>query len=78
MTFTDPAPAGPTFTAAYGSPCETCNNPIVIGDHCTWVNDHPAHVDCERPTTTRPPARPPCTSCYMVPANNGSCGCEPT
>ena len=73
---------GSVFVARFTTRCASCEEPIEPGDdarasgHGGWI-----HADCDPPepveVRTRRPDRPACTRCFMVPAANGVCGCDP-
>lgn len=66
------------FAARYDGRCHACNERIYAGDTATFDDDRLVHADCERAEFRDPfkVERPPCGSCFMVPAANGLCGCD--
>lgn len=61
-----------TFPARYPGRCGVCDGPIRPGQEVTYVEDELAHGACPQPTALADP----CPRCFMVPAANGSCGCD--
>lgn len=61
-----------TFEARYPGRCGVCDERIQPGDQATYVEDEVAHVSCPQPVALADP----CPRCFMVPAANGSCGCD--
>lgn len=61
-----------TFPARYPGSCGVCDEPIRPGDEATYVEDEIAHATCPTPVAMAEP----CPRCFMVPANNGVCGCD--
>lgn len=61
-----------TFEARYPGRCGLCDEAIRVGDTCAYIDDEVAHAQCPEPAATAEP----CPRCWLVPAANGSCGCE--
>lgn len=62
-----------SFAAKYPGRCNACDERIEIDDMCAFEDDLIVHADCEE-DEPKPPADP-CPACWIVPANNGECGC---
>ncbi|HKY58358.1 MAG TPA: hypothetical protein VJL80_09995 [Aeromicrobium sp.] len=60
------------FEARFPSRCGVCDEPIRVGDNCTYIEDEVSHTACPEPTVLAEP----CPRCWLVPAANGKCGCE--
>jgi hypothetical protein len=67
-----------TFTARFSTGCPACEQAIDPGDEVKWADDHVIHAACVDPDQANQPAPAPCPSCFMVPATNGACGCDPS
>ena len=61
-----------TFEARYPGRCNACDEPIKVGQECTFEDDLIVHIDCETHVIA---TAEPCSLCFMVPAVNGDCGC---
>lgn len=68
------------FEAQYPGVCGVCDERIVPGDRCAYIDDDSravgvviAHVHCPQPVVLADP----CSKCFMIPAANGTCGCDP-
>ena len=61
-----------TFEARYTGRCGVCDGTIHVGDPATFVEDEISHAACPQPVALADP----CSWCFMVPATNGSCGCD--
>ena len=64
------------FEARFGSGCLACEGRIHEGDDVKWADESVIHADCNVPEETVRPVAPMCPACFMVPAANGTCGCE--
>lgn len=61
-----------SFEAKYGGRCGVCDEAIRAGDRAAYIQDEIAHAECPTPIAMTDP----CMQCFMVPATNGSCGCD--
>lgn len=65
-----------TFAARFHSKCAACGEGIRPDDLVTWSAEMVVHEDCPEPVDSLAVTREPCGRCFMVPANNGECGCD--
>jgi hypothetical protein len=69
-----------SFRARYAGWCSVCKDDIEPGDEIEYVDDRPAHVNCDDVNFPRDPnIETPidvCGVCFQAKATNGACGCE--
>lgn len=68
-----------TFQAKYRGVCESCDDPIHVGQEVEYTyNSRLVHVICPESLDALGKPRPICPRCFMELPNTGECGtCDP-